>query len=59
MLPALPLCSTTVLRSASLLFAAACLPLFHHAARQLDVSRSQRQLNLMVRCEAVHCADLG
>ncbi|KAL4856318.1 Dol-P-Glc:Glc(2)Man(9)GlcNAc(2)-PP-Dol alpha-1 [Chlorella vulgaris] len=47
MLPALPLCSTTVLRSASLLFAAACLPLFHHAARQLDVSRSQRQLNLM------------
>ena len=43
------LCSTAALRGVGLLFAAACLPLFYHAAARLDASRSQQQLLLMVR----------
>jgi alpha-1,2-glucosyltransferase len=41
-------CGTTVLRGVSLAFAAACLPLFHHAARQLDGGRTEVQAALMV-----------
>jgi alpha-1,2-glucosyltransferase len=42
------LCGTAALRGVSLLFAAACLPLFYHAAARLDATRSQQQLLLMV-----------
>ena len=46
--PSPALCGTAALRSVSLLFAAACLPLFYHAAARLDASCSRQQLLLMV-----------
>lgn len=53
------LCGTAVLRATNLLFAAACLPLFLAAARQLDPSRSRQQAALLVSgahalCPACH-----